>query len=280
MRSLLIALFILTFASPAFAHDTGEEHEHDFGKPRTKGVIGITGAFGGLIGPSLGGDYEECEAPTNCSDRKRPFSTYLEGRLSYQLPATALGFEVGIGYIGGLGMRVTRDTTLLGEQNTPVSVHITDDVRVSGAFAVVGVSYAFIQKPVVFAGALSAGNWWAELETTRTGTAVTAAPPSPREMKGASKEEKANMLLVIPEVRLAYPVLPNLQVGLSLGGFFTFGEARPKVVQTPVATPTDTQPAVPGGGAIGFVPQTNATPQSAMDSPILFRSALFVSGVF
>ncbi len=280
MRSLLAAVTVLLIASPALAHDTGQEHEHDFGKPKKKRVISITGAFGGLLGSSLGGDYETCDTPTTCSDRKRPFSSYLEGRFAYQFPGTDLAIEAGLGYISGFNMRVTRDTVLHGEQSAPVNVNITDDVSVSGTFVAIGVSYTFFRKPIIGALAVAGGNWWAELETSRSGTAVTADPPSPREMKSVKETDKPSMLVFIPEARLAYPVLPNLQIGLSLGAFFAFGESRPKVMQTPVATPTDTQPKTPGGQTIGFVPQPNVPPETALDSPILFRSALFVSGVF
>lgn len=286
MRSLIVTTLVLLSTAPALAHDTGEEHDHEFGpaKPKTPGAFVVTGAFGGLVGRSLGGDYEGCEGPNQCYDRKRPFSSYLEGRVGYQLPGSDLAFEVGLGYIAGLNATVARRTTLLGEQSVPVSVDIKDDVSASGIFAAVGVSYTFFRKPVVGALAVSVGNWWTEIETTRSGTAVTAAPPSPREMKPVSTATDANMLLVMPEARLAYPVLANLHVGLSLGGFFAFGEARPRIIQTPVVAPGDSQPSAPGTGVpprpIGFVPQPNAEPESAIDGPIMFRSALFVSGLF
>lgn len=281
MRTLGAALAAILLVSPALAHETGDEHDHELGTAKSPGNFSVTGAFGGLIGSSLGGEYEKCEAPTHCYERKRPFSSYLEGRFAYQFGGSDFAIEAGLGYIAKLNMRVARRTKLFGEQSVPVDVDIADDVSVSGTFVTIGASYTFLRKPVIGALALGFGNWWADLETTRSGTAVTAEAPSPREMKPTTSSDKASMFLVVPEARLAYPVLPNLQVGASVGGFFTFGDAAPKVVQTPVATPTDPQPKVPGTtNAIGFVPQPNAEPQTAMDSPVLFRGALFVSGVF
>jgi len=282
MRSSVGALMTVMLVSPARAHEIGEEHDHDLGKRSPQGAFSITGAFGGLLGTSLAGDYEKCEAPTDCYDRKSPFSSYLEGRLAYQFGGSDLAVAAGLGYIAKLNMRVARQTKLLGEQAVPVDVNIADDVSAAGAFVTVGASYTFLRKPLLGAVAVGLGNWWANVETTRTGTAVTAEQPSPREMRPVTASEARSLFLVVPEARLAYPVLPNLHVGASLGGFFTFGEARPKVMQTPAATATDPQPSVPGDPrrAIGFVPQPTAEPESAMDSPILFRGALFVSGVF
>ncbi|MBI2391378.1 MAG: PEGA domain-containing protein [Deltaproteobacteria bacterium] len=105
-----------------------------------------------------------------------------------------------------------------------------------------------------------------------------------------------------PEIRIAYPITDSIQIGLSFGAFIGITDARPKIIQTPQAvtcppgavgcTP-DPQPKVPdptlncaqtpaptGCKAIGFVPQPNLQPESAIGTFILPRTALFVRLAF
>jgi hypothetical protein len=199
------------------------------------------------------------------------------GRVGYQL-TMGLGFELDLG-LYNFSTRVTRNTTLLGEQANPVAVNITDETAVGGPFVGANVTYNVVKKPLVTTLALGIAQWFTTVETKRTGTAVTEAQPSPRTMTSSKSEESASFTMIVPEVRVAYPIANFLQVGISFGAFAAIGESRPKVTQTPQTTPTDSQPSA-NGRPIGFVPQPGATPESAIDSPILFRSALFARALF
>jgi hypothetical protein len=91
-----------------------------------------------------------------------------------------------------------------------------------------------------------------------------------------------------PEVRAAYPLTDAVQIGLAVGVFIGITDARPKVVQTPQATKTDPQPSVPPqpgdnpatSRAIGFVPQPNASPESAVGTFVIPRASLFLRIAF
>ena len=95
---------------------------------------------------------------------------------------------------------------------------------------------------------------------------------------------------------LAIVVQAVIRIGsraLRNGAMIGIAEVRPKIVQTPQATSTDTQPKVanpdldcsatptPAGcKAIGFVPQPNATPESAIGTFVLPRASIFVRFAF
>jgi hypothetical protein len=203
----------------------------------------------------------------------------LAGRVGYEL-SSGLGFEIDFGQIGGLEMTNRRKTTLLGEQQTPVAVDIKDQVTVGGLFFGVGASYTFLRKPVIAAFAVGVSQWYAKIEVTREGTAVTDEAPSPRTMTSTSNQDTATFTVFSPELRFGYPVHEHLEIGIGLGAFIVPGaDVRPKVVQTPEATATDTQPES-NGKTIGFVPQPNATPESAISSFGLFRGSVYVRAPF
>lgn len=280
---LLPFVSLSTVAFVVHAHDTGEEHEHpslatEAGKPANR--ISVGGAFGFGLGASLGGDYENCDDAT-CSARKRPRSAFLTGRLGYEL-SNGLGVEVDVGMVNGISMSNTRHLTLRGEQMVPVDATITDEVNAAGPFVGFGVSYAFLRKPIVATAVLGVAQWFATIDTTRSGSVATDAAPSPRPLRPESAEaqETATITVLTPELRFGYPLHEHLEIGIGLGAFLAVGaEVRPKVVQSPQSTADDPQPKS-GGKAIGFVPQPTATPESALETFALFRASLYLRAPF
>lgn len=277
MRAASVIVATILLAPAAYAHDTGEEHDHDFGKPKPPGKFVVAGGLGYALGASLGGAYEKCGAGTTCGARTRPSSFMPFLRAGYEL-GFGLGFEAELGYASVLA-RVARSTTLYGEQSNPVAVNITDETSIGGPFAAASVTYSPMRKPIVPTLALGIGQWFTTVEHSRTGTAVTDAQPSPRALTPSGSDTSASFTLLIPEVRVAYPVLDMLQIGVSVGAFVVIGETRPAVRQAPRSEPGDPTP-TSNGKPIGFVPSVQSKAESALENALLVRTALYVRALF
>jgi len=287
---------------------------------RTRKIsIGLFGAgVYGLFG--IGSDYEaSCsKGGTDCYDRTKPYGIMGGARGGYEV-APGLSIELDIGY-AYVRSALSRKTRLTGEQSTPVNVDITDEWSMRGFMVGVGAAYRFLRKPVALYGAVSGGVLvgasvrdrrsgstacltpaQAGVTTRPSGTnncssAETLAEPSPRSMLPTNSQPvSATIPWVAPELRLGIPIGEAIQVGVSLGVFIGIADVRPKVVQTPQATEcstadamagtckADPQPAVKDPAsprAIGFVPQPNATPETAIGTFILPRAALFLRVAF
>lgn len=284
-----------------------DENSPFWSQGRTRPIsVGLFGAgVYALFG--LNGDYEKScsNSTTNCYDRSKGVGFVGGARAGYEIaPGLSLELDLGYAYVSS---KVARKTRLLGEQQTPVNVDITDEWTLGGFMAGVGASYRFFRKPVALYGAITGGViFGAKVRDHRGGTtpclvgdsptgsatcssAETQAAPSPRPMLPTSGSINKTIPWFAPEVRVAYPLSDSLQIGLSFGAMIGIADARPKVVQTPQATSTDTQPKVADPAcastpasckAIGFVPQPNATPESAIGTFILPRAAVFVRFAF
>ncbi len=249
--------------------------------PRT-GKAALT-AYGGLgVGASLGGGYEDCSAAT-CKERSRPMAGMVGARFGYEL-AAGLAFEAELGLLTGGSMKIARDKILLGEQAAPVPTQLVDEVKFGGPMLLAGASYAVIRSPIVLSPAFGLGVLFAKYEVARSGTATTDAPPSPRPMASTtSSSESATHVIAVPEIRAALPIGEHVQLGLSFAALIILdGEIRPKLTQTPTSSPDDpNSKPTSGGRVIGFLPQTNATPESAVEGPIvLFRPTAYTRFLF
>jgi len=281
-----------------------DENSPFWSQGRTRPIsVGLFGAgVYGLFG--FGSDYEKScsNANTNCYERSKPVGFVGGARAGYEL-APGLSIELDLGY-AYVTSKVARKTRLLGEQQIPVNVDITDEWSMAGFMAGVGASYRFLRKPVAIYGAVTGGLiLGATVRDRRGGTtpclvldsptgsatcssAETRDDPNPRPMLPTSGTEKKTIPFFTPEIRIAFPITDSLQVGFSLGAMIGIADVRPKIVQTPQATSKDTQPAVPSTDpaaprkAIGFVPQPNATPESAIGTFILPRAAIFIRFAF
>ncbi len=289
-----------------------DENSPFWTKGRTRPIsVGLFG--GGLFGLfGFGSDYERnCNAPTpsapttaDCYLRSKPFGGIGGARAGYEVaPGLSIELELGYAYVTS---KLSRKTKLLGEQSVPVDVDITDEFSLSGFVVGVGASYAFIRRPIVIAGAITGGAIIsARIRNTRGGTtqctdparagaadcsgAVTEAQPSPRAMNPTTGSDKKTIPWFTPEIRVSYPITESFSVGLGIGVFIGIGEGRPRITQTPTTSANDLddrgvpnqKPSVPGpGGTIGFIPQTNANPESAIGTFILPRATLFVKLAF
>lgn len=264
---------------------------------------GVYGLFG------IGSDYEKScsNASTDCYDRTKPYGFVGGARAGYEI-APGLSLEVDLGY-AYVKSSLSRKTRLLGEQQAPVKVDVTDEWSMGGFMAGIGASYRFLRKPIVVYGAITGGLILGATVRDRRGgstpcltpdakdasgnavpsgnvtgsatcsSAETDATPNPRPMLPTSGSEKKTIPWFAPEVRIAYPISESLQIGLAVGAMIGIADVRPKIVQTPQATLTDSQPKT-GGKAIGFVPQPNASPESAIGTFILPRAAVFVRLAF
>lgn len=260
---------------------------------------GVYGLFG------IGSDYEKScsNANTTCGDRTLPYGIIGGARAGYEIaPGLSLELNVGYAYVKAA---LSRKTRLIGEQSTPVNVDIKDEWSMRGFMIGVGAAYRFFSKPVALYGAISGGVLvGASVKDRRSGEiacltpqgtpsgtnncsgAETRVEPSPRSMLPTNSTPISTTIpWVAPEVRLGYPINDSVQVGAALGVFIGIADVRPKVVQTPQATPTDPQPSVPGAAgepsrAIGFVPQPNATPETAIGTFVLPQASLFVRVAF
>lgn len=251
---------------------------------------GVYGLFG------MGGDYERsCGKPeTTCGDRSRALGFIGGVRGGYEIaPGLSLELDIGYAYISS---SLSRKTRLFGEQQAPVNVNITDTWTVAGFVVGIGASYRFLRKPIAIYGALSAGAiLGARVRDRRSGdaqclppstatdcpTAETRDAPTDRPMVPFSAVETKTIPWIAPEFRFALPITEAMQLGLSIGAFIGTTDARPKIQQTPQATATDSQPAIPPQPGdttrrpIGFVPQPNAKAESAVQTFVLPRAALF-----
>jgi hypothetical protein len=276
----------------------------------------------GVLGRSFNGDYEgsctNANGKTNCYARTRPWGFMAGARGGYEfLPGFAVELELGYAYYKS---SVSRQTVLYGEQQNPVNVDIQDNIQVSGPYVGVGVAYAFIRRPFILSGGLTAGAILSKTRERREGTAIVddidpgpaskpfnkptssgmfmqrPLSPSPQYAEPVSKA----VPFFVPEIRLAIPIGEQLQIGLGLGAVIVApGDVRPKVSQA--ATPTadweqfrDKQGAInpiramsytPGpAGSVsrptGFTPQKGDVPDSAIGTFILGRASVFVKFAF
>jgi len=238
-------------------------------------------AFGsGLFGASFGGEYEgSCSKGADCYARSRPFGFTAGLRAGYDV-APQLAIELSAGFLSAK-MSVSRKTQLAGDSGLLVPVDIADSATLSGPLIGLGASFAFFKKPIVLSGALSAGTILARAKDSRNGTVTTDAAPTKRDLTPNPASDTISKVVpfIAPELRFAYPIGDQLQIGLSLGALIGITDARPKVRLQPTTSASD-----PGGtpkyngSSIGFVPRGD--PESAIGTFLLAQGSLFVRVAF
>lgn len=265
-------------------------------RPISVGLFG-SGVYA-LFG--MGSDYEKScsnSAVTSCYDRSKGVGVTGGARAGYELaPGLSLELDLGYAYVTS---KLSRKTRLFGEQQVPVKVDITDEWSMRGFMAGVGVSYRFLRKPIAVYGAITGGVIFGGRVNDRRGgdatcldkvtgaptgpstcaTAEVDADPKTRPMLATNNTQTKTIPWFAPEIRVALPITDAVQVGLAVGAFIGIADVRPKIVQTPQATPSDSQPKS-DSKAIGFVPQPNANPESAIGTFILPRASVFVRFAF
>jgi hypothetical protein len=253
---------------------------------------GVYGLFG------MGGDYERScnKEGVNCYARSRALGFIGGVRGGYEVaPGLSIELDVGYAYIQS---SLSRKTTLSGEGQVPVKVDITDTWTVTGFVVGAGLAYRFLRKPIMIYGALTGGAiLGARVRDRRSGNLPCIAPtvgddcsgaevrdpPSPRAMAPFSAQESKTIPWIAPEFRFGLPLGDAMQVGLSIGAFIGTTDARPRIQQTPLGSGTDQQPAIPplpgdkptDRRPIGFVPQPGTNPESAVQTFVLPRVALY-----
>lgn len=255
----------------------------------------------------LGSGYEKSctstTSPADCYKQEKGIGGMGGARAGYEV-APGLSLELDLGYMY-VQSSISRKMTLRGEQQVPVKVDIMDEWTVRGFMAGVGLSYRFLRKPIAVYGALTggviigakaydrrsgtAGCLYAETDGAQAGlpnpaqnncsTAEVDADPKIRPMLPDNRTASKTVPWFAPEIRVAYPITDALQVGLAFGALIGIADLRPKIQQTPQASVTDKTPKV-DGRAIGFVPQPNANPESAVGTFVLPRASLFVRLAF
>jgi hypothetical protein len=222
---------------------------------------------GGAFGAALGSGYEaSCARPgTDCYDRKRPLALLVGVRGAYQL-TRALAIEVELGYAYAR-MRTARTTQLTGDAGQDVPVDIDDTVTVSGPLVGASVAYAFVQRPVVLAGALGGGVIVATASASRTGSLMVdtdtltgnkLGTPVSRSLDPSGTFSALKPVgFVAPEVRFGVPIGERLVVGAGIGLLVGLADYRPKLQQKPSRDASDVHnPEYQG--PIGFLPHDAA----------------------
>lgn len=273
--TIALALGLLTFTGLAHAQ-TAPEPLPGAEQP-APGRFYVGGMYGYGMGSSLGGAYEDCDK-AKCSEHTAPASAFRALRLGYELNG-GLGFSAELGQVVGIEMVNRRQTTMYGEQQIKVPVDVKDEVKVSGVFVGIAVSYTFMRKPIIGTASLGGGQWYSTLDFKRSGTAAVDGDPARRlstvESGVDNTEAIATTITVFtPEVRFAYPLHKHFELGVSLGMFMALGaEVRPKAYTTPGLNPDKTPPRI-DNKPVGFVPQPNSTFETAMETFAMFRGAI------
>lgn len=273
----------------------------------------------GVLGRSFNGDYEgSCSnGKTNCYSRTRPWGFMAGARGGYEfLPGFAIELELGYAYYK---MSNSRNTVLYGEQQNELNVDITDTVQMSGPYLGIGIAYAFIRRPFIVTGGLTAGAILSKVRERREGS-VTVDDIDPTSAKPGTKPTSSGyfmqrplspsplnvepvtkaMPFVVPEIRIAIPFGDQFQIGVGLGVVIVApGDVRPKVSQaaactgdwentkdksgTIVCTRSNSFTPGPAGSQVrpvGFAPQKSDSPESAIGTFIVGRASVFVKFSF
>jgi hypothetical protein len=282
------------------------------------GVFG-SGMFG-LFGFGSDYERTCSNANTDCYERSKPLGFIGGARAGYEIaPGFSLELDVGYAYVKSSLSRKTRligeqstpvnvdiqdDWSMSGFMaGLGVAYRfIRSPVAVYGALSGGVIINARVRDRRSGSVACLNATGTAPSGATNCSGAETRLDPSPRSMLPTSSAqypdtERKTFPWFAPEVRVAYPLGDAVQIGLSLGVFIGIADARPKVVQTPQATncpagavgcTPDPQPSVPPqpgddpakSRAIGFVPQPNASPETAVGTFVIPRASLFVRIAF
>lgn len=246
--------------------------------------VSVSVYVGGAFGASLGGEYEtSCGGTADCTSRTRPWGFFGLLRGGYEISPRAT-LEATLGYLR-MATRVTRRLDLPGEGG-PVPAEITDGAAFGGPFLAVGAAYALVREPLRLSVALSVGAQVARSQDDRDGSVSTDAQPSPRPLFSASSDPAFGVIpLVLPELRLSYPLSDRISIGGSLFAIVGFADLRPRIAQTAQGSPNDTAGGAPTnpqwqGKYIGFVPQQGSRPESSVGTFVLGGLAFFARAAF
>ncbi|MBK7399636.1 MAG: PEGA domain-containing protein [Myxococcales bacterium] len=254
---------------------------------RHRWSLALGGAFG--FGASLGGEIEaSCGDGVECSARTRPWLAggFLRG--GYDL-TSRVGLELTFGYARA-AFGVTRNFEApggkrLAAEGGPVAGELVESFSMGGPLLTAGIGFAVVREPRVSIG-VAGGVWFARAQLRRDGVVDVDADPKRRPLYEASSEAAVTVVpVVLPELRISFPLDEHFQIGGSLGLFLGFAEIRPRVLQTAKGSPqdlTDGQPANPtsNGKFVGYVPSQRAQPESATAITVLGNATLFVRYAF
>jgi hypothetical protein len=295
-----------------------DEHSPFWSKGR-RYPISITIVGEGLLAPSFFGDYEgSCVNPdTNCYKRQKPWGLLGGVRAGYEvLPGFSLEVEGGYSFFQ---MSVSRTKTLYGEQANLLPVDVTDTVKLNGTYVSAGIAYDFLRRPFVVTGSAMVGVMFERVRETREGS-VIVDDVDPKSVQPGGKYTSTGQFMqrpltpspynvepirkaipfVIPEIRIAYPIGDQVQIGIGLGAFIAApGDVRPRMSQSAACTGgwelgvdksgslvcgrSQSYTATGAGNNVkplGFAPQPSATPESAIGTFIAGRASVFVRFAF
>ena len=277
------------------------------GRKRPISIALFGGGLFGLFGQGSDQD-RSCSSgsnqygPVTCNDRSKPLGFQAGARAGYEV-APGLAIELDLGY-AFFGSKVARNVKLPGEKGG-VDVTGADTTTVRGVTVGLGVSYTFLRKPFILAGAIGFGGIvGAKVFMKRDGSAEclernkvdgTLAPngktdcatalvrddPKERPMAPASEvQTKGFIPFVVPEIRIAFSLSESMQLGLGLGAMIGLSSqvVPTKLQQTPTGGKNDPtgQPVTPAGDTIGFI-RSN---ESWLGTFVLPRATLFYRVAF
>ncbi|MGZ3476161.1 MAG: PEGA domain-containing protein, partial [Polyangiales bacterium] len=250
--------------------------------PKWRGSLAAYGGF--ALGASLGGEYERsCGSTADCYHRGRPVGFFGVLRGGWDL-SPRVTLEGSLGYLR-MTMNVARKLDVQAEGGSvPGDLH--DYVVFGGPFLGVGAAYAIVREPVRVSVAITLGAQLVRSLTDRDGTVQTDAPPSPRPLFSATSDAVIALVpLVIPEVRVAWPLTERFSIGGSLSAIIGFADVRPNVSQAAVPSNADKDASGPTnpqwqGKYIGFVPRQGSKPESDMGTFAVGGLSVFGRVVF